>query len=299
MHRQSQAANAKTNALLSYHMQRNKTKNRAALIQGKGQTSEAERWQQAAQNDQAWSELVYNRNSSQHRLMFEKMLRNCQIAAHLMPSYDTSSYWHAIFKNSETALQQEPQTRDQSPNQRRAALAPLLDLIDIAYALTGALDNNALHTIARYGTGVQIVQAAIRFLELPLPIWQSTIQIISGESLRQCAKHYQIQENQLRSNIIYAGKLIHRIAECDTDSIGIQIPQSIPDLRSPQYQNWGHIANIFNAYKYAMQNIVQPFELTYALSLTQGIPQKFQALHKKIMQQQKQTQRTDRLKQAA
>ena len=42
-----------------------------------------------------------------------------------------------------------------------------------------------------------------------------------------------------------------RIAKADTESEGIQRAQSIPDLRSPQWQRWSSLQIISNAANYA------------------------------------------------
>ena len=188
-----------------------------------------------------WNELVYCRNCFEHRGTFEKLHRNLSIALTLFLDGDPSFFteWHA---RATEALRKEPHTRDQSPNQRRALLKPLMDLAAIEEALMLAMPKSSLHRIAAYGTGVQIRQAYLQFFEMPFNAVQACLRVIQGENWHAVAKRYPEPKDKLRIMVINAAKCLYRIAECDD--------------------------GISQAAAYAATQITTPFENDTALSLT-------------------------------
>lgn len=214
-----------------------------------------------------WNELVYCRNCFEHRGAFEKLHRNLTVALTLFldgePSFFTE--WHA---RATEALRQEPHTRDQSPNQRRALLEPLMDLVIIGEALMLYMPKSSLHDIAKYGTGVQIRQAYLQFYEMPINAAQACIRIIRGENWHDVARDYSEPKDKLRIMTLNAAKYLYRIAECDDQSEGVPIPENIPALRHPKWQEWADFGRITAAAVYAKEQLTVPFENRTALSLT-------------------------------
>lgn len=214
-----------------------------------------------------WNELVYCRNCFEHRGAFEKLHRNLTVALTLFldgePSFFTE--WHA---RATEALRQEPHTRDQSPNQRRALLEPLMDLAAIEEALMLTMPKSSLHAIARYGTGVQIRQAYLQFYEMPINAAQACIRIIRGENWHDVARDYPEPKDKLRIMTLNAAKCLYRIAECDDQSEGVPIPENIPALRHPKWREWADFERITAAAAYAKEQLTVPFENRTALSLT-------------------------------
>ena len=214
-----------------------------------------------------WNELMYCRNCFEHRGVFEKLHRNLTVALTLFldgePSFFTE--WHA---RATEALRQEPHTRDQSPNQRRALLEPLMDLVIIGEALMLYMPKSSLHAIARYGTGVQIRQAYLQFYETPINAAKACIRIIRGENWHDVARDYPEPKDKLRIMVINAAKCLYRIAECDDQSEGVPIPENIPALRHPKWREWADFGRITAAAVYAKEQLTVPFENRTALSLT-------------------------------
>lgn len=214
-----------------------------------------------------WNELVYCRNCFEHRGVFEKLHRNLAVALTLFldgePSFFTE--WHA---RATEALRQEPHTRDQSPNQRRAMLEPLMDLVIIGEALMRHMPKISLHAIARYGTGVQIRQAYLQFYEMPINAAKACIRIIRGENWHDVARDYPEPKDKLRIMTLNAAKCLYRIAECDDQSEGVPIPENIPALRHAKWREWASFDRISKAAAYAATQITTPFENDTALSLT-------------------------------
>ena len=214
-----------------------------------------------------WNELVYCRNCFEHRGAFEKLHRNLTVALALFldgkPSFFTE--WHA---RATEALRQEPHTRDQSPNQRRALLEPLMDLATIEEALMLTMPKSSLHAIARYGTGVQIRQAYLQFYEMPINAAKACIRIIRGENWHDVARDYPEPKDKLRIMTLNAAKCLYRIAECDDQSEGVPIPENIPALRHQKWREWADFGRITAAAVYAKEQLTVPFENRTALSLT-------------------------------
>lgn len=214
-----------------------------------------------------WNELVYCRNCFEHRGTFEKLHRNLTVAITLfldgVPSFFTE--WHA---RATEALRKEPHTRDQSPNQRRDLLKPLMDLAAIEEALMLAMPKSSLHRIATYGTGVQIRQAYLQFFEMPFNAVQACIRVIRGDNWHTVAKDYPEPKDKLRIMVINAAKCLYRIAECDDRSEGMPLPENIPALRHAKWREWAVFGRISQAAAYAATQITTPFENDTALSLT-------------------------------
>lgn len=214
-----------------------------------------------------WNELVYCRNYFEHRGAFEKLHRNLTVALTLFldgePSFFTE--WHA---RATEALRQEPHTHDQSPNQRRALLEPLMDLAAIEEALMLTMPKSSLHRIAAYGTGVQIRQAYLQFFEMPFNAVQACLRVIRGDNWHTVAKRYPEPKDKLRIMVINAAKCLYRIAECDDRSEGMPTPENIPALRHAKWREWAFFDRISKAAAYAATQITTPFENDTALSLT-------------------------------
>ena len=214
-----------------------------------------------------WNELVYCRNCFENRGAFEKLHRNLAVALVLFLDGELSflTEWH---DRATEALRQEPHTRDQSPNQRRALLEPLMDLAAIEEALMRHMPKSSLHAIARYGTGVQIRQAYLQFYEMPINAAKACIRIIRGENWHDVAQDYPEPKDKLRIMVINAAKCLYRIAECDDQSEGVPIPENIPALRHPKWREWADFGRITAAAVYAKEKLTVPFENRTALSLT-------------------------------
>lgn len=214
-----------------------------------------------------WNELVYCRNCFEHRGVFEKLHRNLTVALTLFldgePSFLTE--WHA---RATEALRQEPYTRDQSPNQRRALLEPLMDLVIIGEALMRYMPKSSLYAIAQYGTGVQIRQAYLQFYEMPINAAKACIRIICGENWHAVARDYPEPKDKLRIMALNAAKCLYRIAECDDQSEGVPVPENIPALCHPKWREWADFGRIAAAAVYAKEQLTVPFENRTALSLT-------------------------------
>lgn len=214
-----------------------------------------------------WNELADCHNCFEHRGTFEKLHRNLSVALALFldgePSFLTE--WH---ERATEALRQEPHTRDQRPNQRRALLEPLMDLAAIEEALMLTMPKSSLHRIAAYGTGVQIRQAYLQFFEMPFNATQACLRVIQGDNWHTVAKRYTEPKDKLRIMVINAAKCLYRIAECDDRSEGMPTPENIPVLRHQKWREWASFDRISKAAAYAATQITTPFENDTALSLT-------------------------------
>ncbi len=83
----------------------------------------------------------------------------------------------------------------------------------------------------------------------PEAVRNSLFAILNSKSLRACAQRHHVKENELRAAVLAISEHLYRIAESDNESI--QRAQSIPDLRSPQWQRWGDPQTISKAANYA------------------------------------------------
>ncbi|MDK4650348.1 hypothetical protein QG070_04760 [Kingella kingae] len=103
--------------------------------------------------DAKYNELVYCRDCFVHNGYFQQLHRVLSICVAL---FDCDTWFTDVLDQAQHALQQEPSTRDQSPNQRRALLQPILDMIDIGYAIMKGLPKDTQTQASHYSMGVQI-----------------------------------------------------------------------------------------------------------------------------------------------
>lgn len=202
-----------------------------------------------------YNDLVYCRNINANRASFERLIFCIRYICMMWGMYQEPqrSYWLDILDAATAALDNEITTREQSPNQRRAVLSALKELSYIIYGALQLVNKKTAATIFCHQVGTEIRDQIASLYEMPEAVQASLLAIIQGESLRACAKRYQIKENELRQAVLAASEYLYRIAESDNESVGIQRAQSIPDLRNPQWRKWGDPQTIRNAANYARE----------------------------------------------
>ena len=200
-----------------------------------------------------YNDLVYCHNIPDSRASFERLIFCVRYICMIWGLYQDKqrSYWLDILDNAVAALDNEITTREQSPNQRRAVLSALKELSYIIYGALQLVNKKTAATIFCHQVGTEIRDQIASLYEMPEAVQASLLAIIQGESLRACAKRYQIKENELRQAVLAASEYLYRIAESDNESVGIQRAQSIPDLRNPQWRKWGDPQTISGAANYA------------------------------------------------
>ncbi len=200
-----------------------------------------------------YNDLVYCRNINANRASFERLIFSIRYICMMWGMYQDHkrSYWLDILDQASAALDNEITTREQSPNQRRAVLSPLKELSYIVYGAFQLVNRKTAATIYCHQVGVEVRDQVTSLFEAPEAVRNSLFAILKGESLRTCAQRHQVKENELRAAVLAISEHLYRIAESDNESAGIQRAQSIPDLRSPQWQRWGDPQAISKATNYA------------------------------------------------
>lgn len=200
-----------------------------------------------------YNDLVYCHNIPDSRASFERLIFCVRYICMIWGLYQDKqrSYWLDILDNAVAALDNEITTREQSPNQRRAVLSALKELSYIVYGAMTLVNRKTAATIYCHQVGVEIRDQVANLFEAPEAVRNSLFAILNGESLRACAKRHHVKENELRAAVLAISEHLYRIAESDNESAGIQRAQSIPDLRSPQWQRWGNPQTISGAANYA------------------------------------------------
>lgn len=200
-----------------------------------------------------YNDLVYCHNIPDSRASFERLIFCVRYICMIWGLYQDKqrSYWLDILDNAVAALDNEITTREQSPNQRRAVLSALKELSYIVYGAMTLVNRKTAATIYCHQVGVEIRDQVANLFEAPEAVRNSLFAILNGESLRACAKRHHVKENELRAAVLAISEHLYRIAESDNESAGIQRAQSIPDLRSPQWQRLGNPQTISGAANYA------------------------------------------------
>lgn len=200
-----------------------------------------------------YNELVYCHNINANRASFERLIFCIRYICMIWGLYQNPrrSYWLDILDQAVAALDNEITTREQSPNQRRAVLSPLKELSYIIYGAMTLVNRKTAATIYCHQVGVEIRDQVASLFEAPEAVRNSLFAILNGESLRACAQRHHVKENELRAAVLAISEHLYRIAESETESAGIRRAESIPDLRSPQWQRWGDPQTISRAANYA------------------------------------------------
>lgn len=198
-----------------------------------------------------YNDLVYCRNINANRASFERLIFSIRYICMIWGMYQDKqrSYWLDILDAATAALDNEITTRDQSPNQRRAVLSALKELSYIVYGAMTLVNRKTAATIYCHQVGVEVRDQVASLFEAPEAVRNSLFAILNGENLRACAQRHHVKENELRAAVLAISEHLYRIAESETESI--RRAQSIPDLRSPQWQRWGDPQTISSAAKYA------------------------------------------------
>lgn len=200
-----------------------------------------------------YNHLVYCRNIQEHRVSFERLIFSIRYICMIWGLYQNPrrSYWLDILDQAVAAIDNEITPREQSPNQRRAVLSPLKELSYIIYGAMTLVNRKTAATIYCHQVGVEIRDQVASLFEAPEAVRNSLFAILNGESLRACAQRHHVKENELRAAVLAISEHLYRIAESETESAGIRRAESIPDLRSPQWQRWGDPQTISRAANYA------------------------------------------------
>lgn len=235
--------------------------------------------------DAKYNELVYCRDCFVHNGYFQQLHRVLSICVAL---YDEDTWFTNVLDQAQQALQQEPSTRDQSPNQRRALLQPILDMIDIGYAIMKGLPKDTQTQASHYSMGVQIYAYYLSFHECSHQATTGFINIASGMKWQDALKQAGIKGKEkieaFRRQILQAALCVYRIAECDDQSIGMPVPHSISDLRHKTYKRWSVLGALANACAVAKTKYITPFENKTALSLTATFGKREAAISNRLAQ---------------
>lgn len=203
--------------------------------------------------------LVY-KTEMQSINVFEKLIRAMRIVAAIYED-DTLK---AMCRAAENALNVIKEDDDSSPNQRRTVLRPLVLLSSMAAQYGEIVPERTTIQIAEYCAAVQVCLYTTVLYDRPIEHIQALNAVIRGESLRSQAKKYGIKEPQMRNDILDAAWYLYRIAECFED---VQEPQSIPDLRRTEWQDFGNPEKLQAKIKTIVRMWLIPFEQATGLSL--------------------------------
>jgi len=223
--------------------------------------------------------LVYQYDV-QSVMVFEKLIRAMRLVAAI---YDDLTL-KAMCKAAESALVQIRED-DSSPNQRRQILRPLVLLSSMAAQYGEIVPEHTTEQIAKYCAAVQVCLYSTSLYDRQIEHIESLNAVINGKSLREQAKKYGTKENIMRENILSAAWCLYRIAECFID---VKEPNAIPDLRRPEWLNFGSIEKMQVLIKQVTQQWLIPFEHYTGLTLID-----YNDFRKKVIKIEKQIQPTN------
>lgn len=192
--------------------------------------------------------------------IYEQLIRAMRVVSAIYKDADLSD----TTNQAQAALEKSPLMVDASPNQRRVLLRPLLNLAAFAEYYAAILPAQTCAHIGSYCAAVQVALYATAFYDRPIEHIEATNKIINGESLRTLAKQYGIKENQLRIAVLDAAWCLYKIADAFNP---VEEPDSIPKLRSQEWQNYGDPEKLYTAIRYSNENFLIQFENHTGISL--------------------------------
>ena len=192
--------------------------------------------------------------------IFEKLIRAMRVVAAIYADANLND----AANQAQSALEKSAAMADASPNQRRVLLRPLLNLAKFAEHYATIIPAKTCEHLGSYCASVQVALYATAFYDRPIEHLEATNKIINGESLRTLAKQYGIKENQLRIAVLDAAWCLYKIADAFNP---VEEPDSIPKLRSQEWQNYGDPEKFYAAIRYSNENFLIPFENHTGISL--------------------------------
>lgn len=192
--------------------------------------------------------------------IFEKLIRAMRVVAAIYADANLND----ATNQAQSALEKSAAMADASPNQRRVLLRPLLTLAKFAEHYATIIPAKTCEHLGSYCASVQVALYATAFYDRQIEHIEATNKIINGESLRTLAKQYGIKENQLRIAVLDAAWCLYKIADAFNP---VEEPDSIPKLRSQEWQNYGDPEKLYTAIRYSNENFLIPFENHTGISL--------------------------------
>lgn len=202
--------------------------------------------------------LVYEYNI-QSVMVFEKLIRAMRLVSAIYQ--DTSL--RGMCKAAEDAIDRLKDD-DSSPNERRVMLRPLVILSSMAAQYGEIVPAKTTDSIAKYCSAVQVCLYSTSLYDRSIEHIEAMNAVIRGDSLRSQAKKYGIKEPLMRDYILSAAWNLYRMAECFVE---IEEPNNIPDLRWPEWLDFGNPESLSRKIKAVVQTWLIPFETATGLTL--------------------------------
>lgn len=233
-------------------------KNRKAMCEGEPH-SEDVNINDAIKNLEHYKSLIYGHNTVSAGI-YEQLIRAMRVVSAIYKDADLSD----TTNQAQAALEKSPRMVDASPNQRRVLLRPLLNLATFAEHYAAIIPAKTYAHIISYCAAVQLALYTTAYYDRPIEHIEATNRVIRGESIRAIAKEYGVKENQMRLFVLDAAWCLYKIADAFNP---VEEPDSIPKLRSQEWQNYGDPEKFYAAIRYSNENFLIPFENHTGISL--------------------------------
>lgn len=233
-------------------------KNRKAMCEGEPH-SEDVNVNDAIKNLEHYKSLIYGHNTVSAGI-YEQLIRAMRVVSAIYKDADLSD----TTNQAQAALEKSPRMVDASPNQRRVLLRPLLNLATFAEHYAAIIPAKTYAHIINYCAAVQLALYTTAYYDRPIEHIEATNRVIRGESIRAIAKEYGVKENQMRLFVLDAAWCLYKIADAFNP---VEEPDSIPKLRSQEWQNYGDPEKFYAAIRYSNENFLIPFENHTGISL--------------------------------
>ncbi|WP_032137112.1 hypothetical protein [Kingella negevensis] len=243
-------------------------KARLAMLMGNSSEISEECANSVYKNDyEAVENLVYKRNLPETLTVLEMTIRAGKIISALLADFSSKCSQYLLdYANSAAQLIAQPLKGD-SPNQRRAELADLYELIWHMKTWLGALSVNTIGDIVAYNAAVQAAVHFLGFWKTAPQVQAACLQIIKGDSLTAIAKKMSIKQTDLKNQVLQAAKHLYRVGLAVDDCENIKPAQSIPDLRQKSWQWLSDFDAVAQFCAKMMWQIIKPFSLKTAIDV--------------------------------
>ena len=233
-------------------------KNRKAMCEGEPH-SEDVNINDAIKNLLHYQALIYSHETVSAGI-YEQLIRAMRVVSAIYKDADLSD----TTNQAQAALEKSPRMVDASPNQRRVLLRPLLNLATFAEHYAAIIPAKTCEHLGSYCAAVQLALYTTAYYDRPIEHIEATNRVIRGESIRAIAKEHGVKENQMRLFVLDAAWCLYKIADAFNP---VEEPDSIPKLRSQEWQNYGDPEKFYAAIRYSNENFLIPFENHTGISL--------------------------------
>lgn len=173
---------------------------------------------------------------------------------------------HQIFEDARNALSDYNDKPNPNPEINRKKLDMLAFWFELTEKYAAFVPKQAFVEASYYNTGIQIIHYYGRLMTHDANEVAVAFRVIRGASLESTATKHQIRQSKLRETALHIGQMLYRIGMVTEEHGNIDVADSIPKLRTPEYIALTDLSNLKDLLARAKNEYCQPFERAFGIS---------------------------------